>query len=100
MTTVVITGAASGMGAALRRRLERNGTTVIGVDLPGTAEERASITRPWSIGSVQAAPPARLGIEACPGILCEMELEACLPSLGSGWGLGTSVPSVPGGTDA
>lgn len=39
MTTVVITGSASGMGAALRRRLERDGTTVIGVDLPGTAEE-------------------------------------------------------------
>ena len=36
MTTVVITGAASGMGAALRKRLEADGTTVIGVDLPGT----------------------------------------------------------------
>ncbi|UDY34786.1 SDR family oxidoreductase [Dermatobacter hominis] len=36
MTIVVITGAASGMGAALRARLEGEGTTVIGVDLPGT----------------------------------------------------------------
>jgi NAD(P)-dependent dehydrogenase (short-subunit alcohol dehydrogenase family) len=36
MTTVVITGAASGMGAALRARLEAEGTTVIGVDLPGS----------------------------------------------------------------
>jgi NAD(P)-dependent dehydrogenase (short-subunit alcohol dehydrogenase family) len=39
MTTVVITGAASGMGAALRSRLEAQGTTVIGVDLPGTGVE-------------------------------------------------------------
>ena len=36
MTTVVITGVASGMGAALRDRLEGQGATVIGVDLPGT----------------------------------------------------------------
>lgn len=39
MTTVVITGSASGMGAALSRRLRDRGTTVIGVDRPGTGAE-------------------------------------------------------------
>jgi NAD(P)-dependent dehydrogenase (short-subunit alcohol dehydrogenase family) len=36
VTTVVITGGASGIGAALRDRLESDGTTVIVVDRPGT----------------------------------------------------------------
>jgi len=51
MTTVVITGSASGMGAALRTRLESHGTTVIGVDRPGTgagagAEVEADLSSP------------------------------------------------------
>ncbi len=36
MRTTVITGAASGIGAAIRTRLENNGERVIGIDLRGT----------------------------------------------------------------
>ena len=39
MTTVVITGSQSGMGAALRARLEADGQRVIGVDLAGSGAE-------------------------------------------------------------
>lgn len=47
MTTVVITGSASGMGAALRTRLESDGQRVIGVDRPGSgAEVDADLSTP------------------------------------------------------
>jgi NAD(P)-dependent dehydrogenase (short-subunit alcohol dehydrogenase family) len=45
MNTIVITGAASGIGAATRERLEDQGHTVIGVDLRGT-EIEADLARP------------------------------------------------------
>ncbi len=47
MTTVVITGSQSGMGAALRARLEADGQRVIGVDLAGSgAEVDADLSTP------------------------------------------------------
>jgi len=33
MTTIVVTGSASGIGAAIRKRFERSGCTVIGIDI-------------------------------------------------------------------
>src|SRR4030042_7006688 len=33
MTTTVVTGSASGIGAAIRKRFERSGDTVIGIDI-------------------------------------------------------------------
>jgi NAD(P)-dependent dehydrogenase (short-subunit alcohol dehydrogenase family) len=39
MRTVVITGSGSGLGAAIRRRLEADGASVLGVDLPGAGQE-------------------------------------------------------------
>jgi NAD(P)-dependent dehydrogenase (short-subunit alcohol dehydrogenase family) len=39
MRTVVITGSGSGLGAAIRHRLEADGASVLGVDLPGSGQE-------------------------------------------------------------
>jgi NAD(P)-dependent dehydrogenase (short-subunit alcohol dehydrogenase family) len=45
MRTIVITGSASGIGAALRRRLELDGCRVVGVDLQGQ-EVAADLSTP------------------------------------------------------
>ncbi len=45
MATAVITGSGSGIGAAIRARLEKEGFTVIGVDLKG-AEVIADLSKP------------------------------------------------------
>jgi len=45
MRTVVVTGSASGLGAAIRTRLENEGTRVIGVDLAGQ-EIEADLSSP------------------------------------------------------
>ena len=45
MTVCAVTGSASGIGAAIRRRLEKEGARVIGVDLRG-AEVIADLGTP------------------------------------------------------
>ena len=72
MGTIVITGAASGIGAATRARLEADGHTVVGVDLRdtevtadlATAEGRAAM-----VDDVTAATGGRIdGLVAAAGI--------------------------------
>lgn len=70
--TVVVTGAASGIGAATRTRLEADGQRVIGLDLKGadfdadlaTADGRAS-----AVSQVEAASGGRIdGLVTCAGL--------------------------------
>src|SRR5262245_48744845 len=72
MGTVVITGAASGIGAAVRRRVERDGHRVVGVDLRG-AEIEADLSdvggRDAAVARVRALAPQGLdGLVACAGL--------------------------------
>jgi NAD(P)-dependent dehydrogenase (short-subunit alcohol dehydrogenase family) len=70
VTTCAITGSASGIGLAIRRRLERDGTRVIGVDLRG-AEISADLSTPS--GRASAVSGVR---EACGGRLDRLVLSA------------------------
>ncbi|HWP67059.1 MAG TPA: SDR family oxidoreductase [Candidatus Limnocylindria bacterium] len=72
MGVIAISGSASGIGAALRQRLERAGDTVLGIDLRdaeivadlGTRDGRAA-----AIAATRAAAPGRLdGLVTCAGI--------------------------------
>jgi len=72
MAVIAISGSASGIGAALRQRLERDGRTVLGIDLRdaeitadlGTPEGRAA-----ALTAVRAASDGRLdGLVTCAGI--------------------------------
>ncbi|RVW05282.1 SDR family oxidoreductase [Rhodococcus xishaensis] len=63
MANIVVTGAASGIGAATVELLRRSGNTVIGVDLTGT-EIVADLST--SVGRTQAAAAA---VEAAHGVL-------------------------------
>ncbi|WP_119155881.1 SDR family oxidoreductase [Caldimonas tepidiphila] len=72
MPTTVITGAASGIGAATRAVLEAAGHTVIGIDL-AHAEIEADLSFPEgrarALGAVQACCGARLdGLVLCAGL--------------------------------
>jgi NAD(P)-dependent dehydrogenase (short-subunit alcohol dehydrogenase family) len=60
MTTVAITGSGSGIGAAIRRRLEADGARVIGVDLRG-AEVVADLSTPAGRAAAVEAVLARSG---------------------------------------
>lgn len=72
MSTIAITGAASGIGLATRQRLERDGHTVIGIDLHdvevvadlSSAEGRASMVE----GVTSAGKGALDGLVAAAGI--------------------------------
>lgn len=72
MKTYVVSGAASGIGAAVKERLERDGHQVIGVDLRdadviadlSTAEGRAAAVA----GIVARAPDGLDGVVPCAGI--------------------------------
>jgi NAD(P)-dependent dehydrogenase (short-subunit alcohol dehydrogenase family) len=70
--TVAVTGSASGIGLALRQRLERAGERVIGVDLSGAevmADLSSSGGRRAAIDGVLRACDGRLdGVVACAGI--------------------------------
>lgn len=55
MRTVLVTGSASGIGAAVRSTLEADGTTVIGVDLRGQEIEADLSTADGRSGAVAAA---------------------------------------------
>jgi NAD(P)-dependent dehydrogenase (short-subunit alcohol dehydrogenase family) len=72
MRTVAVSGSASGIGAAVRARLERDGARVVGVDLRDaevTADLSTSAGRAVAVGAVAAACDGRLdGVVACAGL--------------------------------
>lgn len=85
MGTIAVTGSASGMGAAIRRRLESAGHTIIGIDLRaadivadlGTAAGRAS-----AIASVRRSAGGRLdGLVACAGVATHVEPRSIIVSV-------------------
>jgi NAD(P)-dependent dehydrogenase (short-subunit alcohol dehydrogenase family) len=72
MPIVAVTGSASGIGAAIRARLERDGALVIGVDLRD-AEVIADLSGPAgraaAIAAIErGAAPALDGLVACAGL--------------------------------
>jgi NAD(P)-dependent dehydrogenase (short-subunit alcohol dehydrogenase family) len=72
MRRIAVTGSASGIGAAIRARLEDDGAKVIGVDLRD-AEVIADLSRPGgrsdAIAGVRAAGGGRLdGLVVCAGV--------------------------------
>jgi NAD(P)-dependent dehydrogenase (short-subunit alcohol dehydrogenase family) len=72
MPTVVVTGSGSGIGAAVRRRLEATGTRVLGVDVRG-AEVECDLGTPAGRAQAIAAVRAELaagvdGVVACAGV--------------------------------
>jgi len=72
MGVVVVTGSASGIGAAVRARLEKNGDRVIGIDLRN-AEIEADLSTPE--GRKQSIAQA---LEACGGSLDRLVVAAGL----------------------
>jgi NAD(P)-dependent dehydrogenase (short-subunit alcohol dehydrogenase family) len=69
--TLVITGSASGLGLATRRRLEAAGDTVIGVDLHDAeveADLSTSAGRADAIAAVVDAAPSIDGLIVCAGL--------------------------------
>ncbi len=72
MRVIAVTGAASGIGAAIRARCERDGARVIGVDVRD-AEIIADLATPAgraaAVAAIEAAAAGRLdGLVACAGI--------------------------------
>jgi len=71
MTTAVVTGSASGIGAATRKRFERSGCTVIGIDLRD-AEIIADLStregRKAAISGVKQRCRALEHLVACAGL--------------------------------
>jgi len=71
MTTAVVTGSASGIGAAIRKRFERSGVTVIGIDI-GNAEIVADLSthegRVLAISGVKQRCNALDQFVACAGL--------------------------------
>jgi NAD(P)-dependent dehydrogenase (short-subunit alcohol dehydrogenase family) len=83
--TIVITGSASGIGAATQERLERGGARVIGIDLRG-AEIEADLSQPagrgTAIGRTLELCAGRLeGLVACAGVGPQFEPWATIVSL-------------------
>jgi 3alpha-hydroxysteroid 3-dehydrogenase len=72
MRTVVITGSASGLGAAIRTRLERGGDRVIGIDLEGqeiSADLATPAGRSAAMNAVlQATGRSIDGLVVCAGL--------------------------------
>jgi NAD(P)-dependent dehydrogenase (short-subunit alcohol dehydrogenase family) len=74
MRTVVITGSGSGLGAAIRARLEADGASVLGVDLPGAGQEvEADLSTPLgrrsAINGVLVATGRSIdGVVVCAGV--------------------------------
>ena len=72
MRTAVVTGSASGIGAATRQRLEADGWSVIGVDLQGqevTADLSTSEGRQAMVADVAERAGGSLdGVVACAGV--------------------------------
>lgn len=85
MRTIALTGSASGIGAALRQRLETAGDRVIGVDLRG-AEIEADLGnesgRRRAVEAVLAACDPRLdGLVVCAGIGPQVKDHAAIVSI-------------------
>ncbi len=72
MRTIVVTGSASGIGAAIRGALEADGARVIGVDLRAaevTADLATAAGRAAMVTGVEGACGGRLdGVVACAGV--------------------------------
>jgi NAD(P)-dependent dehydrogenase (short-subunit alcohol dehydrogenase family) len=72
MPVIAVTGCASGIGAALRTRLERDGARVVGVDLRGaeiTADLATVEGRRHAVTAVREAADGRLdGLVTCAGL--------------------------------
>jgi len=77
MGTTIVTGAASGIGAAVRARLERKGERVIGIDLRGTeisADLSTGDGRRSAIEAVRSEVPGALdGLVLCAGVGAHLE---------------------------
>jgi NAD(P)-dependent dehydrogenase (short-subunit alcohol dehydrogenase family) len=71
MRTMVVTGSASGLGAATRRRLEANGCKVIGIDVR-EAEVIADLSTPSgradAVAAITSETDALDGLVACAGL--------------------------------
>ena len=85
MRTAAVTGSASGIGAAVRARLERDGARVIGVDLRG-AEIEADLATPagrkTAVEGVRAACGGTLdALVACAGLGPHVERWAAIVSV-------------------
>jgi NAD(P)-dependent dehydrogenase (short-subunit alcohol dehydrogenase family) len=85
MRTVAVTGAASGIGAATRARLEAAGVRVIGVDLDRTevaADLSSAGGRATAIDGVARLADGRLdGVVACAGLGPQVEPRASIASV-------------------
>jgi NAD(P)-dependent dehydrogenase (short-subunit alcohol dehydrogenase family) len=72
MSIVAVTGSASGIGAAIRARLERDGRRVLGVDLRDAevvADLAAAPGRAAAIAAIERAGDGRLdGLVVCAGV--------------------------------
>jgi NAD(P)-dependent dehydrogenase (short-subunit alcohol dehydrogenase family) len=82
---IAVTGSASGIGAAIRARLEREGRTIVGVDLRD-AEVRADLTTPAgraaAVEGVLRPSGGRLdGVVACAGVGPQVEPWSTIVSL-------------------
>jgi len=85
MRAIAVTGSASGIGRAVRARLERSGERVIGIDLRD-AEVIADLARPEgraaAVVGVRAACGGRLdGLVACAGVGPQVEPWSTIVSL-------------------
>ena len=72
MTTVVVTGAGRGQGAAFARRLAADGASVFGLDLtPGPTEELAGVTyRQHDVTDAQAWKALAAELGRVDGLVC------------------------------
>ena len=85
MAVIVVTGSASGIGAATRARLESDGNDVIGVDLRNaevTADLATPVGRAAAITAVLQATGGRVdGLVVCAGVGPETEPWSAIVSL-------------------
>jgi NAD(P)-dependent dehydrogenase (short-subunit alcohol dehydrogenase family) len=85
MRTTAVTGSASGIGAAIRARLEAAGEHVIGVDLHDaevTADLASPAGRAAAVAAVRTACSGRLdGLVACAGVGPQVEPASIIVSL-------------------